>query len=93
MRNHNLRRMPMAQFDTADTYNKVVEIITQKVKVEKNIVTPTSTLQDLGADSLDMVEIVMKLEEVFGIEINDEDAEKLHNVQEVANYVQNLRTK
>lgn len=83
----------MAHFDAADTYNKVVEIITQKVKVEKNMVTPTSTLQDLGADSLDMVEIVMKLEEVFGIEINDEDAEKLHNVQEVANYVQNLRTK
>ena len=83
----------MAHFDATDTYNKVVEIITQKIKVEKNAVTPASTLQDLGADSLDMVEIVMKLEEVFGIEINDEDAENLHNVQEVANYVQNLRTK
>jgi len=83
----------MAHFDAADTYNKVVEIIAQKVKVEKSTITPTSTLQDLGADSLDMVEIVMKLEEVFGIEINDEDAERLNNVQEVANYVQNIRTK
>ena len=54
---------------------------------------PQSTLQDLGADSLDMVEIIMKLEEQFGIEINDEDAEKLHNISDVVDYVQNLRTK
>jgi len=83
----------MAHFDTADTFNKVVEIIAQKVKIEKSIITPTSTLQDLGADSLDMVEIIMKLEEVFGIEINDEDAENLRNVNDVVAYVQKLRTK
>ena len=77
----------MAQFDKVDTQNKVIDIIVQKLKVEKNTVVPTATLQDLGADSLDMVEIVMKLEEQFGIEINDEDAEKLHNVQEVVDYV------
>ena len=80
-------------FDRQDTLNKVTDIIVQKLKVDKNIVTPVATLQDLGADSLDMVEIVMKLEEQFGIEINDEDAEKLHNVNEVVDYVQNLRTK
>ena len=57
----------MATFDRADTYNKVVDIIIQKLKIEKNTVTPSATLQDLGADSLDMVEIIMKLEEQFGI--------------------------
>ena len=83
----------MAGFDRADTSAKVIEIIAQKLKVDKNSVTPTSTLQDLGADSLDLVEIVMRLEEVFGIEINDEDAEKLHNVNDVVEYVHTLRTK
>lgn len=83
----------MAQFDKVDTQNKVIDIVAQKLKIEKNTISPAATLQDLGADSLDMVEIVMKLEEQFGIEINDEDAEKLHNVQEVVDYVQNLRTK
>ncbi len=83
----------MAGFDSQDTYNKVIDIIAAKLKIEKNTVQSQSGLQDLGADSLDMVEIIMKLEEVFGIEIKDEDAEKLHNVQEVVDYVQKLRTK
>lgn len=83
----------MATFDKQDTFNKVVDIIAAKLKVDKGAITATSTLQDLGADSLDMVEIIMKLEEVFGIEVRDEDAEKLHNVNEVVEYVQNLRTK
>ena len=83
----------MAGFDRADTATKVIAVIADKLKIEKGTVQPTSTLQDLGADSLDMVEIVMKLEEQFGIEINDEDAEKLHNVNDVIDYVQNLRTK
>jgi len=88
-----VRKIYMANFDKTETYNKVVDIVAQKLKIEKNVVAPTSTLQDLGADSLDMVEIIMKLEEVFGIEINDEDAEKMHNVNDVVDYVQNLRTK
>ncbi len=50
-------------------------------------------MQDLGADSLDLAEIVIKLEEVFGIEINDEDAERLCNINDVVEYVHNLRTK
>lgn len=83
----------MATFDKQDTYNKVVELIAAKLKVDKETISAKSTLQDLGADSLDMVEIIMKLEEVFGIEVKDEDAEKLHNVSEVVDYVQNLRTK
>ncbi|MCX5922167.1 MAG: acyl carrier protein [Candidatus Dependentiae bacterium] len=83
----------MASFDRAETLNKVVEVVAKILKVEKNTVVPTATLQDLGADSLDMAEIIIKLEEVFGIEINDDDAEKLHNVNEVVEYVHNLRTK
>lgn len=83
----------MASFDRADTSNKVIEIVAQKLKIDKNTITPISTLQDLGADSLDLVEIVMRLEEVFGIEINDEDAEKLHNINDVVDYVQKLRSK
>jgi acyl carrier protein len=83
----------MAGFDRTDTYNKVVDIVAQKLKVEKQVITPSSTLADLGADSLDMVEIIMKLEEQFGIEINDEEAEKLHNVDQVVDYVQQLRSR
>lgn len=83
----------MAVFDRSETYAKVAEIIAQKLKIDKNSVALQSTLQDLGADSLDMAEIIIKLEEQFGIEINDQDAEKLHNVNDVVDYVQNLRTK
>lgn len=80
-------------FDIQDTQNKVTDIIASKLKIDKNTITTQSTLQDLGADSLDMVEIIMKLEEQFGIEINDDDAQKLHNVQDVVTYVNGLRTK
>jgi acyl carrier protein len=83
----------MAGFEKNDTYNKVVNIIAEKLGVSKNNVTGQSTLQTLGADSLDMVEIVMKLEEQFGMEINDEDAEKLASVNDVVEYVHGLRTK
>lgn len=83
----------MATFDRSETLTKVIDIVAQKLKIDKATVHGNSTLQDLGADSLDMVEIVMKLEEVFGIEIKDEDAEKLTNVNEVVDYVHGLRTK
>ena len=76
-----------------ETASKITSIIAEKLHIDAANVTPQSTLQDLGADSLDMVDIVMKVEEEFGIEINDEDAEKLHNVNDVVDYVQNLRTK
>jgi acyl carrier protein len=45
-------------------------------------------MQDLGADSLDMVEIVMKIEEEFNIQVNDADAEKLHTMRDVVEYIQ-----
>jgi acyl carrier protein len=76
-----------------ETADKIISIIAEKLHIEPAIIKPESTLQDLGADSLDMVDIIMKVEEEFGIEINDEDAEKIHNVQDVINYVHELRTK
>jgi acyl carrier protein len=79
--------------EMSETAQKISSIIAEKIRIEVSSVKPESTLQDLGADSLDMVDIVMKVEEEFGIEINDEDAEKLHTVQDFINYVHDLRTK
>ena len=76
-----------------DTADKVVAIIVEKLDIEPSTVQMTSTLPDLGADSLDLVEIIMKLEEEFGIEINDEVVEKFQNVQDLINYVHELRSK
>ena len=76
-----------------DTAHKVISIIAQKLNVDTAVVHEQSTLQDIGADSLDMVEIIMKIEEEFGIEINDEAAENLHNIGDVIKYVHQLRLK
>lgn len=83
----------MASFEQLDTHNKIVAIIADELKVDKSTIKDSSTFQDLGADSLDMVQMVMKLEEQFGIEINDEEAEKLTTVADVVSYVHNKRTK
>ena len=76
-----------------DTADKIVAIIVEKLDIDSSLVQMNATLQDLGADSLDMVEIIMKIEEEFNIEINDEAAEKLHNVHDVISYVHELRMK
>lgn len=74
-----------------DTIKKIYAIIAEKLTIEQSTITHTSTLQNLGADSLDLVEIIMLLEEQFNIEIDDERAEKLNTVQDVINYVHTLR--
>lgn len=76
-----------------ETAIKISSIIAEKLHIDGASINPQSTLQDLGADSLDMVDIIMKIEEELGIEINDEDVEKLHNVQDLINYVHGLRIK
>lgn len=76
-----------------ETADKIISLIAEKLHIDATTINAESTLQDLGADSIDMVDIIMKIEEEFNIEINDEDAEKLHNVQDVINYVHELRTK
>jgi acyl carrier protein len=85
-------RVTMA-IEKSETTEKVISIIAEKLSIAPSAIQPQATLSDLGADSLDMVEIVMKIEEQFDIEINDEDAEKLHNVQDVIDYVYALRMK
>ncbi|RUM42678.1 acyl carrier protein [Phorcysia thermohydrogeniphila] len=68
---------------------KVKEIIADRLGVDPEEVTPeASFVEDLGADSLDTVELVMALEEEFGIEIPDEDAEKIQTVGDAIEYIQ-----
>ncbi len=68
---------------------RVKKIIVDQLGVEEETVTPeASFVDDLGADSLDTVELVMALEEEFGIEIPDEDAEKITRVKEAIDYIE-----
>ena len=72
----------------ADTENRVKDIIINELGVEAEKVTrEASFVEDLGADSLDTVELVMAFEEEFGIEIPDEDAEKLQTVGDAIQYI------
>jgi acyl carrier protein len=67
---------------------RVKKIIAEQLGVEEDEVTPeASFVEDLGADSLDTVELVMALEEEFGIEIPDEDAEKILTVGKALDYI------
>ena len=69
---------------------KVKDIITKQLGVDADKVTPeASFVEDLGADSLDTVELVMAFEEAFNIEIPDEDAEKILKVQDAVSYIEN----
>ena len=70
-------------------FDKVKEIIIEQLGVEDSAVNhETSLMKDLEADSLDAVEIIMAIEDEFGIEIPDEDAEKFHNVGDIVRYVE-----
>ncbi len=67
---------------------KVIDIIVDKLGVERSEVTPEAVfVDDLGADSLDLVELIMAMEEEFGMEIADEEAEKLRTVQDVISFI------
>jgi acyl carrier protein len=69
--------------------SKVREIISEQLGVPADEVTrEASFIEDLGADSLDIVELVMALEEEYGIEISDEDAEKVRTVKDVVSYIE-----
>lgn len=71
---------------------KVKEIIAKQLGVEVSQVTPeASFVEDLGADSLDTVELVMAFEEAFGIEIPDEDAEKISKVKDAIEYIKKTK--
>ena len=70
------------------TFEKVRDIVVDQLGVEPNEVAIESTfIDELGADSLDIVELIMAFEEEFGIEIPDEAAEKIKTVQDVVSYI------
>lgn len=75
------------------TFDKIASIISEQRSIDKNSITLDSTLDSLGADSIDRVEIIIKIEEEFGIEINDEDSEKISTVGQAVDYVDNLLAK
>jgi acyl carrier protein len=68
---------------------KVKQIIVEQLQVDDAEVTPNASFQeDLGADSLDVVELVMQFEEAFDLEIPDEDAEKIKTVKDAVDYIE-----
>ncbi|MDR1129883.1 MAG: acyl carrier protein [Prevotellaceae bacterium] len=73
----------------ADVAAKVKSIIVEKLAVDENEVTPTASFtNDLGADSLDIVELIMEFEKEFGVSIPDEDAEKIVTVGDAVAYIE-----
>ena len=74
----------------SEHYDKIKEIIIDKLGVEDNKITlEANFIDDLGADSLDTVELIMQFEEDFNIEIPDEDAETLRSVGQAVDYISN----
>jgi acyl carrier protein len=72
--------------------DKVKSIVAEQLAVEESAITMEAHfIDDLGADSLDTVELVMALEEEFGIEISDEDAEKIQKVEDVVKFIEKLK--
>ena len=73
------------------TFDKVKDIIVDKLGAEEGKITKTASfMDDLGADSLDTVELIMEMEEEFGIEIPDEEAEKLATVGDAVSYIDSV---
>jgi acyl carrier protein len=72
----------------ADVFERVTKIVVDRLGVEESEVKlEASFKEDLGADSLDVVELVMELEDEFGMEISDDDAEKIVTVGDAVNYI------
>lgn len=72
-----------------EIFDRVKKVVVEKLNVDANEVTPDAAfMDDLGADSLDLVELVMALEEEFEVEIDDEDAEKIRKVSDAVSYIQ-----
>jgi acyl carrier protein len=72
-----------------EVFGKIQDIVADLLDIEPDTITPESKFQaDLGADSLDLVELIMEFEEQFGGEISDEDAQKITTVGEAVKYVE-----
>lgn len=71
---------------------QMIDIIVEQLSVEKDKVVPNASfVDDLGADSLDLVELIMAMEEEFDVEIPDEEAEKINTVQNAIDYINKLK--
>ena len=67
---------------------KIQELVAEGLNIEVEKVVPTASFkEDLGADSLDIVELIMNIEEEFGLEISDQEAENIKTVQDVVKYI------
>ncbi|MBX2860175.1 MAG: acyl carrier protein [Vampirovibrio sp.] len=74
---------------TSPVFDRVKKVIVEQLSVDEAEVTPEASFtQDLGADSLDTVELVMAFEEEFGLEIPDEEAEKIQTVQDAVSHIE-----
>ena len=74
---------------TSTIYDRLKGIVTEQLGVDEEEITPeASFVDDLNADSLDLVELIMSLEEEFGLEISDEDAEKMLTVGDATSYIE-----
>ncbi len=74
--------------ETKQIEERVIEIVCEQMGASRDKITPeTSFIQDLGADSLDTVELVMEFEDEFDLNIPDEDAEKIQTVGDAINYI------
>jgi acyl carrier protein len=80
-------------FSKDETKKMVVDIISDKLNMPADSIKSEATFKDLGADSLDVVEIIMNFEEIFGIEIKDEEAEKISSVGQAINLIHTVRKK
>jgi acyl carrier protein len=80
------------RYAMSDTTEKVRKIVVEHLGVDEGKVTPeASFIDDLGADSLDTVELVMAFEEAFGVEIPDDAAEKITTVKDAIDYIENQK--
>ncbi len=71
------------------TFDRLKKLIVEQLGVDEEEVTPTASfVEDLNADSLDLVELIMSLEEEFGMEISDEDAEKIQKVSDAVDFIE-----
>lgn len=73
-------------------FEQVRDALAQQFEVEPDSITmETNLIDDLGADSLDVVELIMSLEDLFGVSITDEDAAQLYTVRRIVDYLEKLR--